>query len=123
MFNVLKERKCNEFFPEVVVGTVDITLKTSHGQIITSNIKHTHKKKCVLKACSDYAIFVTMATDDQMRLLPDPSAAQNWYYMYTSWFSAQSVGSVGCGTTIFCTVFLMCYVEYFTYKFDFQTKL
>jgi hypothetical protein len=39
-----KERKRNEFFPEVIVGTVDITVKTSHGLIITSNSKDEKKK-------------------------------------------------------------------------------
>jgi hypothetical protein len=34
-----KERKRNKFFPEVIDGTADIILQTSHSLIITSNIK------------------------------------------------------------------------------------
>jgi hypothetical protein len=33
------EGKRNESFSEVIVGTVDITLKKSHGRIITPSIK------------------------------------------------------------------------------------
>jgi hypothetical protein len=32
-------KKSNEFFPKVVVGTVGIILKTSHGLIIKPNIQ------------------------------------------------------------------------------------
>jgi hypothetical protein len=39
-----KERKPNEFFPEVVVGTVDITLQTSHGLIIIKEEKNVFQK-------------------------------------------------------------------------------
>jgi hypothetical protein len=34
-----KERKGNEFFSEIVVGTVDMTFKTSHSVMITPDIK------------------------------------------------------------------------------------
>jgi hypothetical protein len=34
-----KERNRNDFFPDIVVAIVDITIQTSHGLTITSNIK------------------------------------------------------------------------------------
>jgi hypothetical protein len=43
------ERKRNKFFPEVAIGTVDITLKTSKGLIITPNVNM--RKKRVSKTC------------------------------------------------------------------------
>jgi hypothetical protein len=52
-----KERKRNDFFPELVVGTLNITLKSSHGLMITPNIK----KKTVPTQCCEYAFFVKMA--------------------------------------------------------------
>jgi hypothetical protein len=54
---------------------VDNTLKNSHGQIITLNIKV--KKKRVLRICSEFVIFLRMAIDDKTGLLAEPSAAQN----------------------------------------------